>query len=133
MQADVKVKQHGRESHPTPRFPRRSVGRPRAVHPLAAVPHPLAHPRQTDAKQQPHAGRRNCARFRSKQGPGVQRNLRLPMPPPSCFASVIDPIGGKACSRKHGRRPLMLALFLWVVVDLFRGSVRRFDGRAAPR
>ena len=41
---------HRRKPPPTSRVsPRWAVGRLRAVHPLAALPHPLAHSRQTDA------------------------------------------------------------------------------------
>lgn len=49
--ADVGVKQHGRQPPRPPRVSsRRTVGRLRAVHPLAAVHHPRRDPRQTDAR-----------------------------------------------------------------------------------
>ena len=82
----VGVKQHGRESNPTPRVsPCRAMGRVRAVHPLAPVHLPSRDPRQTDASGHQQAlSARRMGDETTAHAPGqrhgiarVQRNLRL--------------------------------------------------------
>ena len=137
--ADVGVKQHGRESHPTPAFP---PAGPWDAYVLFILWLPfvirlliLAKPmRQVINKLSPHAGWAvKQLRTLPVKGMGLlvfNEIFAFLMPPllVLLLRMFIDPIGWQTWSEvtNTGGALLMLALFFWIVVDLFRvARVRR--------